>query len=104
MERFLPFNRRFIEHYVLRVTRLVASWVLSPWKEADFWHWCSVAVQVYNGTRDLSWCRELIARCGACPDVSALQICHKGRNKSKNRDNSSRAAGNNLPFVRVRWS
>jgi hypothetical protein len=30
MERFLPFNRRFIEHYVLRVTRLVASRVLSP--------------------------------------------------------------------------
>jgi hypothetical protein len=53
--------------------------------------WFSViglpALKIYNGARNLSWCRQLIASCGACLGVAALQSCHGSSSKSKNRDN-----------------
>jgi hypothetical protein len=76
-----------VEHYECRGTKQVASRVFVTIQDANFWHWCSVAVQVFNGALNLSRCRTMIAgRCG-CPGISALQSCHECRRKSKNRDN-----------------
>jgi hypothetical protein len=85
--RFCSHGKIFIEHYECRVTKQVASRVFVSMQDANYGHESSVAVQIYNGTRNLSWCRNLIAcRCG-CPGISALQTCHGSRSKSKNRDN-----------------
>jgi hypothetical protein len=70
-------------------------------QDDSFGHESSVAVQVDNEARNLSWCRNLMAcRCG-CPGVSALHICLGAGTVCKNRDNLSRVAGNKLPILAV---